>query len=129
MRLSKLPKLNPSAIDKCAKVFVPPLVNCARLLTKHLHSFIFQLCGAFIAAFTSEKRWMTINKSLFLNWQFVLNFFIAHLPILVQCKTKHEVGALCALLRKWQLHVGAKLPIAVRDDTVTLKGFHNMGDK
>jgi hypothetical protein len=24
-----------------------------------------QMCGAFIAAFTSEKRWMTIKKSLF----------------------------------------------------------------
>jgi hypothetical protein len=30
-------------------------------------------------------------------------FFTAHLPILVQCKTKGAVGAVCALLRNWQL--------------------------
>jgi hypothetical protein len=28
---------------------------------------------------------------------------IAHLPILLLCKTKDAVGAVCALLRNWQL--------------------------
>jgi hypothetical protein len=44
---------------------------------------ILQMRGAFIAAFKSEKRWMTIKKSLFRNWQLIPNFFIAHLSILV----------------------------------------------
>jgi hypothetical protein len=39
----------------------------------------------------------------FRNWHFIPTFFIAHLPILVQCKTKGAVGAVCALLRNWQL--------------------------
>jgi hypothetical protein len=53
--------------------------------------------GAFIAAFTSEKQWIkTIQKSLFRNWQLIPNIFIAHLPIPVRCKTKGEVGAVCA---------------------------------
>jgi hypothetical protein len=46
---------------------------------------------------------MAIKKSLFRNWQLIQNFFIAHLPILVQCKTKGAVGAARALLRNWQL--------------------------
>jgi hypothetical protein len=29
--------------------------------------------------------------------------FTTHLPILVTCKTKGTVGAVCALLRNWQL--------------------------
>jgi hypothetical protein len=51
---------------------------------------------------------------------FIPNFVIAYLPILVQCKTKDVVGAVCALLLNWQL--GALLPITVRDGAVTLKG-------
>jgi hypothetical protein len=52
---------------------------------------------------------------------FIPNFVIAYLPILVQCKTKGVVGAVCALLLNWQL--GASLPITVRDGAVTLKGL------
>ncbi len=59
--------------------------------------------GAFIVAFISEKRWMTLKKSLFCNWPLIPNFFIEHLPILVQCKTKGTVGAVCASLRIWPL--------------------------
>ncbi len=77
--------------------------------------------GAVIAAFASEKTWMTIKKCLFYNWQLIQNFFIAHLPILVRCKTKAQ----CTLLCNWQL--GALLTITVRDGTVTLKGSHRMG--
>ena len=33
---------------------------------------------------------MTIKESLFCNWQLTTNFFIAHLPILVQCKPKAQ---------------------------------------
>jgi hypothetical protein len=40
-----------------------------------------QRCGAFIAAFTSEKRWMTIKKSLFRHWPLIPNFFYAYLSI------------------------------------------------
>jgi hypothetical protein len=32
-------------------------------------------CGAFIAAFTSEKQKTTIKKSLFQDWLLILNFF------------------------------------------------------
>ncbi len=45
----------------------------------------------------SSFRWKTIKKSLFRNWPLIQNFFIAHLSILVRCKTKAGVGALCAL--------------------------------
>jgi hypothetical protein len=55
--------------------------------------------GALIAAFTSEKSWMMIKKSLFRNWPLILNVFIAHLSILVPRKTKGAVRAVCALLR------------------------------
>ncbi len=34
---------------------------------------ILQIPRAFIAAFTSEKRWMTIKKSLFRNWPLIQN--------------------------------------------------------
>ncbi len=53
--LYKLRNLNPSTTDKCAMVFAPHSINCAMLLKKHLRFFIFQLCGAFIAAFTSKN--------------------------------------------------------------------------
>jgi hypothetical protein len=43
------------------------------------------------------------KKSLFCNWQLILNFFTAHLPLLAQNKTKGAVGAVCALLGNWQL--------------------------
>jgi hypothetical protein len=56
------------------------------------------MSGAFIAAFTSEKRWMTIKKSLFRHWPLIMNLSIAHLSILVQFKTKGAVRAVCALL-------------------------------
>jgi hypothetical protein len=46
MSLSKLQKLDPSAIDKCAMVFVPPLLKPLRNL---------QMRQSFIAAFTSEE--------------------------------------------------------------------------
>ncbi len=106
VRLSKLQKLYPSAIDKCAMVFVPPLAveklrNWGVLLTP-LHNI--QMGGAFITAFTSEKQWMTITKSLFRDWQLIPNFFIAHLSILVRCKTKGAIGAVC-------VHITAQLAI------------------
>jgi hypothetical protein len=49
-------------------------------------------------AFTSEKRWITIEKSLFRNWPLIPNF---HLSIFVRCKTKDTFGAVCALGRIW----------------------------
>jgi hypothetical protein len=54
-------------------------------------------CGAFIAVFTSEKQKTTIKKKFIprLDWLLILNFFIAHFPILVLCKTKGAVG--CAI--------------------------------
>ncbi len=61
--------------------------------------------GAFIAAFTSEKQWMTIQKSVFLNWRLIPTFFIAHMPILARCKTNGAVRAVWALLCNWQLGV------------------------
>jgi hypothetical protein len=57
-----------------------------------------QTRGAFIAAFTSEKRLMTIKKSLFRHWALIMNYLIAYFSILVRCKTKGTVGAVCALL-------------------------------
>ncbi len=62
-----------------------------------------QTRGAFIAAFTSGKRLMTIKKSLFRHWPLIMNFFVAYFLILVRCKTKGAVGAVCALLRIWPL--------------------------
>ncbi len=58
MRLFELQKLDPSAIDKCAMAFVPPLAiekrrNCGVLSTLLRN---LQMCAAFIAALTSEKR-------------------------------------------------------------------------
>ena len=87
-----------------------------------------QMRGAFIAAFTSGKRLMTIKKSLFRHWPLIMNFFIAYFSILVRCKTKGAIGAVCALLRNWQL--GAELPITVRNGAVTLTGSrsHRMGN-
>ncbi len=58
-----------------------------------------QTRGAFIPAFTSEKRLMTIKKSLFRHWPLIMNFFVAYFSILVRCKTKGAAGAVCALLR------------------------------
>jgi hypothetical protein len=53
----------------------------------------------------------------------ILNVFTAHLPILVRCKIKGAVGAVCA----FTAHDGC-LPITVGDGAVTLKGRHRMGD-
>jgi hypothetical protein len=36
-------------------------------------------------------------------------FFITHLPILVRCKTKGAVGAVCAILRSLQLRPNCQL--------------------
>jgi hypothetical protein len=54
---------------------------------------------AFIAAFTSEKRLITIKKSLFHHWPLIMNFLVAYFLILVRCKTKGAVGAVCASIR------------------------------
>ncbi len=56
MRLSKLQKLDPSAIDKCAMVFVPPLASEKR---RNWGVFLtplrnLQTRAAFMEAFTSE---------------------------------------------------------------------------
>jgi hypothetical protein len=65
------------------------------------------------------------SASLFRTWQLIPNFFIAHLPILVRCKTKGAVGAVCALPGNWKLN--AQLPVTVRDGAVTLKGMGTGG--
>jgi hypothetical protein len=43
---------------------------------------------AFITAFTSEKREMTIKKSLFRHWPLLQNFFIVYFPSLYDVKPK-----------------------------------------
>jgi hypothetical protein len=57
MRLSKLQKLDPTAIDKCAMVFVSPLASEKRenfgVFLTPLHNL--QMRAAFVAAFTSEE--------------------------------------------------------------------------
>jgi len=42
-----------------------------------------------------------------------MKFFVAYFSILVRCKTKDAVGAVCALLRIWPL--SAYWPITVLD--------------
>jgi hypothetical protein len=101
MCLSKLRTLNLSKIDKCAMVLIPPLTlgkwrNGGVLFTPLQN---LQMRGAFIAAFTSEKRWMTIKKSLSRHCQLIPNFFIAHLPILVRWKNKGAVETVCSIGR------------------------------
>ncbi len=49
-----------------------------------------------------------------------IEFFIAYLPILGQCKTKGAVRAVCAFLRIWPLGAYIKWPIT--DGAVYLKG-------
>jgi hypothetical protein len=44
-----------------------------------------QKCGAFIAAFTSEKRWMTIKKCLFRNWQLSIDTEFFHRQFAIPC--------------------------------------------
>ncbi len=58
MRLSKLQKLDPNAIDKCAVVFVPPLaIKKKRNWGVFVNTIAQFTNGAtFIAAFTSEER-------------------------------------------------------------------------
>jgi hypothetical protein len=63
---------------------------------------------------------MTIKKKLILLWQVIPNVFSAHLPILVRCKTKGAVGALCAYT--------AQSTIKCLVGAVNLKGSHRMGD-
>ncbi len=137
MRLSKLQKLNPSAIGKCAMVFVPPLAigkwrNGGVLLgpLRHGQCRWDSLCAIYKGS--EHSSWLLPvkmkdgnQKSLFRNWHLIPNFFIMHLSILIRCKTEGAFGLICALLRNRQL--GA-LPINVRDGAVTLKGFHRMGD-
>jgi hypothetical protein len=55
-----------------------------------------------------------------------MNFFVAYFSILVRCKTKGAVGAVCASLRIWPL--SAYWPITVLDAAESLKGFYMMGD-
>jgi hypothetical protein len=62
-----------------------------------------QTGGAFIAAFTSEKQWMTIKKGLLGHWPLIMNFFVAHFLILVRGKSKGAVGAVCPFLCIWPL--------------------------
>jgi hypothetical protein len=50
MRLSKLQKLHPSAIDKCAMVFVRSLA-----VEKKEIEGVLQMRGAFVVAFTNQK--------------------------------------------------------------------------
>jgi len=69
---------------------------------------------------------MMIKKSSFRNWPLILNFDIAYLQILVLCKNKSAVRAVCAQLRNWQL--GTSWPITVQDGAVTLKGSQRIAD-
>jgi hypothetical protein len=46
--------------------------------------------GAFIEAFTSEQRWMTTKKIMFLDWPLIQSFFIAHLQSLYDVKPKAQ---------------------------------------
>jgi hypothetical protein len=62
------------AIRKLSR-FVNTIAPLPVPVRQSLHNL--QRRGAFIAAFTSEKRWMTIKINLFRNWQLILNFFIA----------------------------------------------------
>jgi hypothetical protein len=77
----------------------------------------------------TNESWK-FKKSLFRNWQLIPNLFIAHLPILVRCKTEGEVGAVCALQVTAQLAIRCmhNCQVAVRDGTVTLKGSDRKGD-
>jgi hypothetical protein len=59
--------------------------------------------GAFITAFTSEKRWITVKKSAFRKLAIDTEFLHLEFSILLRCKTKGAVGAVCALLCNWQL--------------------------
>jgi hypothetical protein len=61
-------------------------------------------CGALIAAFTSEKTMNDDQKKFIPQLVVDTEFFSAHLPILVRCKTKGAVGTVFALLRNWQLN-------------------------
>ncbi len=64
--------------------------NIATLQMLVRHSLCnLQRC-AFIAAFTSEKRWMI--KSLFCNLQLIPNIFSMHLPIRVRYKSRDAAG-------------------------------------
>jgi hypothetical protein len=61
--------------------FVPPLA----VEKEEIEAFVSTIAQLSIqvVAFTSESRWMTIEKSFFCSWHLIQNFFIAHLLILV----------------------------------------------
>jgi hypothetical protein len=90
---------------KCAYLyfFDNTIVHWSMLVRQFLRNL--QMLGAFTAAFTIEKREMTIKKSIFGHWSLIQNFFIAYLPILVRCKTKGAVREVCVLLRIWPFKV------------------------
>jgi hypothetical protein len=75
-------------------------LTCVATVRQFLRNL--QTSGAFIAVFTSEKWLMTIKKSLFRHWSLIMIFF-AYFSILVWCKTKGAVGAVCVLLLIWPL--------------------------
>jgi hypothetical protein len=65
---------------------------------------------------------MLIKKSSLRHWQLISKIFTAHLPILVRCKSKGAVRALCVCA------IGnLEMSITVQDGAVTLKGSHWMG--
>jgi hypothetical protein len=82
------------------------------------------MCGAFIAAFTSEKPRMTIKKG-YSAIGHRYRIFSLCIPILVRCKTKGAVRAVCALLRIWPL--SAQWRITLWDGMESLKGSQRLG--
>ncbi len=74
--------------------------HCSLTVRQFLRNL--QTNEAFTEAFTSEKRLMTIKKSLFRHWPLMKNFFLAYFSILVRCKTK---GAVVAVRRTAHLAI------------------------
>ncbi len=101
MRLSKLQKLYLSASDKCAMVFVPSLaVEKLKKLRRFVNT-IAQFTNAW-SIHSGFYKWKTMDddqKKFILQLAIDTKFFIAHLSILVRCKTTGAVRAVGALLR------------------------------
>jgi hypothetical protein len=102
-----------SAFGSWKKVKLSHFINTIAQLNKYaeLSSRLLQV---------KNDGWQ--KKGLFRNWPLIQNFFIAYLSILVRCKTKGAVGAVCALLRIWP-STGT-----VWDGAESLKSSHRMGD-
>ncbi len=128
MRLYKL-QLDPSAIDKCAMVFVPPLASEKRrnwdILLTPLRNL--QTCSIFSGFY----QWRMIDdnrKRFILHLAIDIDFFHSAFvnPCIMYCKTKGAVRAVCALRRICLF--SAYWLITVWDDAIALKGSHPIGD-